>query len=93
MIQAYSNFRAKSMGQQSLITVLLLFLGACARVFTSVQETGDFIIILTYSLASLANGILLTQFSLYPSASATKAARSKKQPQRPLPPPKKKKTR
>lgn len=81
------------MGQQSFITVLLLTLGSLARVFTSVQETGDFIIILTYSLALVANSIILLQFALYPSSgSVKKPSRSKKQ-QRPQPPPKKKKVR
>lgn len=81
------------MGQQSLITVLLLTLGSLARVFTSIQETGDFIIILTYSLALLANSVILSQFALYSSSgSVKKPSRSKKQ-QRPQPPPKKKKVR
>lgn len=84
------------MGQQSVITIMLLFLGSLARVFTSVQETGDFIIILTYSLASFANGILLSQFYIYPCSQhgVKKPSRGKKQQQqRPQPPPKKKKQR
>lgn len=82
------------MGQLSVITNVALFLGSMARVFTSVQETGDSMIILTYALASLANGILLIQFLIYPSGGGgvKKPARTKKQ-QRPLPPPKKKKQR
>lgn len=97
MIQAFQNYCNKSMGQQSLITILLLFLGSLARVFTSVQETGDFIIILTYSLASFANGILFSQFFIYPSnqKGVKKTSRSKKQlqsqQQRSQPLPKKKK--
>ncbi len=81
------------MGQQSIVTAILLLLGALARVFTSVQETGDFIIILTFSLASLANGILVSQFLIYPSGKGIQkpGARSKKQ--QPQPPPKKKKLR
>ncbi|XP_065201884.1 mannose-P-dolichol utilization defect 1 protein homolog [Planococcus citri] len=92
MIQVYRNFQAKSMGQLSLITNALLFFGSLARVFTSVQETGDFIIILTYSLATFANGIMLTQFFVYPSSDAVKKPARKKQ-QKPQPPPKKKKQR
>ena len=92
MIQAFANYRSKFMGQQSLVTVLLLTLGSLARVFTSIQETGDAIIILTYSLALVANSIVLSQFALYPSSGAKKPSRGKKQ-QRPQPPPKKKKTR
>lgn len=81
------------MGQQSIITVSLLFFGSLARVFTSVEETGDHIVILTYSLASLANGVVLSQFMIYPSSHGVKKPQRVKKQQRPQPPPKKKKIR
>uniref|UniRef100_A0A8D8VZX6 Mannose-P-dolichol utilization defect 1 protein homolog n=2 Tax=Cacopsylla melanoneura TaxID=428564 RepID=A0A8D8VZX6_9HEMI len=65
LLQAFTNYKNHSVGQLSLATCLLLFLGSVARVFTSVHETGDSILILTYALASLANGIILSQFYLY----------------------------
>ncbi|KAK7480584.1 hypothetical protein BaRGS_00028160 [Batillaria attramentaria] len=40
-IQAYANYKNGSTGQLSVITVYLIFLGAVARIFTSIQETGD----------------------------------------------------
>jgi len=94
MIQAFENYRNKSMGQQSIVTAALLFLGSLARVFTSFQETGDFIIIFAYSLASFANTIIVTQLIFYSTfGGAKKPPRGKKQQQRPQPPPKKKKQR
>ncbi|KAI5741877.1 hypothetical protein M8J77_000722 [Diaphorina citri] len=65
LLQAYTNYKNCSVGQLSLVTCLLLFFGSLARVFTSIHETGDNILILTYVLASLANGVILSQFYLY----------------------------
>ncbi|XP_076059764.1 mannose-P-dolichol utilization defect 1 protein homolog [Oratosquilla oratoria] len=65
MVQAWSNFCSGSTGQLSLITVLLLFLGSIARIFTSIQETGDMVIIITYMVATVANGVLVGQVMYY----------------------------
>lgn len=65
MVQAVTNFRNSSTGQLSAVTVTMLFLGAMARIFTSIQETGDPIIILTYSVATFANGVIMTQVLYY----------------------------
>ncbi|XP_069104099.1 mannose-P-dolichol utilization defect 1 protein-like [Argopecten irradians] len=65
MIQAVANFRNGSTGQISVITVSLLFSGSLARIFTSQQETGDNLIILSYIVASLCNGIILAQVLYY----------------------------
>lgn len=65
LLQAYTNYCNRSVGQLSLVTCLLLFFGSLARVFTSIHETGDSILILTYALASLANGVILSQFWIY----------------------------
>lgn len=65
MVQALANYKNGSTGQLSAITVTMLFLGTVARIFTSIQETGDMIMIITYLVASMANGILLSQIIFY----------------------------
>ena len=72
MIQIIANIRAGSTGQLSAVTVFLLFVGSLARVFTSVQETGDNIVILTYVAASSCNGILAFQILYYWNAASAK---------------------
>jgi mannose-P-dolichol utilization defect protein 1 len=49
----------------SAITVLLIFAGGLARVFTSVQETGDFITVFTYMVSSACSGLLAFQVAYY----------------------------
>ena len=61
MIQAYTNYRNGSTGQLSAVTFFLLFAGSVARVFTSLQETGDNIIVLTFLTSTLCNGIIVAQ--------------------------------
>ena len=41
LIQAITNFKNGHTGQLSAITVFLLTLGSLARIFTSIQDTGD----------------------------------------------------
>ncbi|XP_013417013.1 mannose-P-dolichol utilization defect 1 protein-like [Lingula anatina] len=65
MIQALENFKNQSTGQLSAITIYLLFLGSVARIFTSIQETGDNIVILTFVVSTICNGILALQIVLY----------------------------
>lgn len=65
MIQAYKNWSSGHTGQMSAITVWCLFLGCIARVFTSIQETGDHLVILTFAVAAAANAILVLQVHFY----------------------------
>lgn len=65
MIQAVTNYKAKSTGQLSAVTCLLLFAGSVARIFTSYQETGDFMMILTYCVSSVANAVIVSQLFYY----------------------------
>ncbi|XP_041358979.1 mannose-P-dolichol utilization defect 1 protein-like [Gigantopelta aegis] len=65
LIQAYQNYSQGSTGQLSAVTVFLLFLGAVARVFTSIQETGDSLVIFTYVVASSCNGLIAAQMAYY----------------------------
>ncbi len=61
LLQAMTNHRNGHTGQLSAITATLMFLGAFARIFTSIQETGDQLVVITFSAASLANFLLLAQ--------------------------------
>ena len=61
LTQAWGNFRNGSTGQLSAITVFLIFSGSIARIFTSIQETGDQLVIMNYVVASVCNGIIAFQ--------------------------------
>merc|ERR1712131_439257 len=65
LIQATANFRNKHTGMMSLVTTLLMFLGGVARIFTSIQETNDPIMIINFSSGAFMSFILLCQFALY----------------------------
>ncbi|RWS30828.1 mannose-P-dolichol utilization defect 1-like protein [Leptotrombidium deliense] len=65
MVQARRNLINKHTGQLSLITTFLLFFGCTARIFTSLQETGDKLIIMTFTAATLANFVLFAQVVYY----------------------------
>lgn len=65
LIQAYQNWTNQHTGQVSAITAWLLFLGCIVRVFTSIQETGDQLIVITYVVAASANFILVAQVHWY----------------------------
>lgn len=82
MVQAYTNYKNGSTGQLSVMTCVMLLFGSTARIFTSIQETGDAVIIVTYALATVGNAILVSQFVYYgsksPAASSAKAKKAKK---------------
>ncbi|XP_054161564.1 mannose-P-dolichol utilization defect 1 protein-like [Oppia nitens] len=65
MFQAFINYSNGNTGQLSAISATLLFLGSFARIFTSIQETGDQLVVITFTVASIANFILLTQIIYY----------------------------
>ena len=79
MIQAFSNYQASSTGNLSAITLVLQFLGCVARIFTSIQETGDSYLIITYVGVSLANFVLVLQLMYYWNSDKNKKIKSKKQ--------------
>ena len=66
--QSYCIYKDKSTGNLSAITMLMLFFGSIARIFTSIQETGDPTLIWTYILNTLANSLLIFQLGYYWSA-------------------------
>lgn len=65
MSQAFTNYLNKNTGQLSAVTCFMLFFGSTARVFTSIQETGDTLIIVTYVLSTLSNGVIVAQLLYY----------------------------
>ncbi|XP_060791655.1 mannose-P-dolichol utilization defect 1b [Neoarius graeffei] len=65
LIQAGTNYKNGHTGQLSAISVFLLFAGSLARIFTSVQETGDFLMALSYVISSCCNGLIAAQVLYY----------------------------
>lgn len=88
--QAYTNYKNRSTGQLSAATVFMLFAGSLARIFTSIQETGDVMMVATFCASSFANGVIVAQLLYYwkkpsqgrskvsTSTSASKKTKSKK---------------
>lgn len=65
LIQALKTFQAGHTGQLSGITLTLLSLGSFARIFTSIRETGDTLVVLIYVAATVVNFILFFQLIYY----------------------------
>ncbi|KAL9540629.1 hypothetical protein PS6_010673 [Mucor atramentarius] len=75
--QIYSNFKNKSTGQLSVFTVVNYFVGSSIRVFTTMTEVDDPIMLFGGLLASSFNAILLLQVILYWNNSGNKKGHSK----------------
>ncbi|MBN3318576.1 MPU1 protein, partial [Atractosteus spatula] len=78
LIQAATNYRNGHTGQLSALTVFLLFAGSLARIFTSVQETGDSLMALTYCVSSACNGLIAGQLLYYWNARPAPKRKAKK---------------
>lgn len=65
MIQALKNYRAQHTGQLSAISAFAIFAGSLARIFTTIQETGDVLTAVTFACAATANGIIALQVLYY----------------------------
>ncbi|XP_056409622.1 mannose-P-dolichol utilization defect 1 protein [Hyla sarda] len=78
LIQAVTNYRNGHTGQLSAVTVSLLFLGSLARIFTSVQETGDPLMALTFIVSSSCNGLIFAQLLYYWNVSSAGDKKKKK---------------
>ncbi|VDQ09521.1 unnamed protein product [Trichobilharzia regenti] len=63
--QIWTNWCNGSTGQLSAITLCLFALGSTARVFTSIQETGDRLLVVSCILATVCNYILVGQLFYY----------------------------
>jgi uncharacterized BrkB/YihY/UPF0761 family membrane protein len=57
--QILTNFKNKSTGQLSIVTVGLTFVGALVRVFTTIQEVGWDMSLLSSTLLGASTGLLL----------------------------------
>jgi len=74
--QAIANYRAGSTGALSLVTCVGMWLGATARIFTTLTEVDDPSILAGYIAAGVLNGIIAMQVLFY---------RGKKSPAAPRP--------
>lgn len=63
--QVFSNFSARSTGQLSAITVGLQFIGSAARIFTTLQEVKDVVILTSFLAATTLNGVIALQMITY----------------------------
>ncbi|KAM9836920.1 mannose-P-dolichol utilization defect 1b [Aulostomus maculatus] len=78
LIQAATNYRNGHTGQLSAISIFLLFAGSLARIFTSLQETGDSLMALTYVISSCCNAVITLQVLYYWNSSAEHKKKKKK---------------
>ncbi|XP_036621837.1 mannose-P-dolichol utilization defect 1 protein isoform X2 [Trichosurus vulpecula] len=65
LLQAVTNYRNGHTGHLSAVTVFLLFAGSLARIFTSIQETGDPLMAMTFIVSSICNGLIAFQLLYY----------------------------
>lgn len=63
--QALTNYRNGSTGQLSAATCFMLLAGSSARIFTSIQETGDSMMIIIYCASTFANAVIVAQLLYY----------------------------
>lgn len=63
--QVYANFVNGSTGALSIVTCWGIFLGACARIFTTLQDVDSFNILAGYLSSALLNGIIAFQVAYY----------------------------
>jgi len=78
LIQAATNYKNGHTGQLSAITVFLLTLGSLARIFTSIQDTGDQVMILTFVVSSSVNVVIALQVLYYWNATKEVLKKEKK---------------
>jgi mannose-P-dolichol utilization defect protein 1 len=78
LIQAFSNYQNGSTGNLSAITLILQLAGCVARIFTSIQETGDVQMIITFVSISVANLILVLQLGYYWNSPVVQQVKDKK---------------
>ena len=85
--QILSIHRDRSTGQLAFLTTALNALGSAARIFTTVQEVGDPIMLLGVAISTTLNGFILLQMLLYwnnppPPHAPTEPPTEKKAPAR-----------
>lgn len=65
--QAKTNYLNKSTGQLSLMTFNMILWGSLARIFTSLQETSDSMMITIFVINTLGAGVIVGQILYYKS--------------------------
>lgn len=63
--QAVTNYKNGSTGQLSAATCFMLLAGSTARIFTSIQETGDTMMVIIYCVSTFANAVIVSQLVYY----------------------------
>lgn len=76
--QVYTTFVNKTTGQLSLITSYLNWSGTAARIFTTMQETQDPIMLSMFITSFVLNSIIMVQFVMYWNTASNVAASTKK---------------
>ncbi|KAI9599011.1 hypothetical protein BDF19DRAFT_429818 [Syncephalis fuscata] len=71
--QIMENYREGSTGQLSAFTVFSSFLGSAARVFTTLQEVDDKVILVSIALSSAFSGVVSAQMIYYWNSDKSKA--------------------
>jgi len=76
--QIYSNWRNGSTGQLSAFAVFMYLIGSCSRVFTTLQEVSDPLVLYGYTASLVLNLVLALQVLWYwRSSGSLSASRSK----------------
>jgi mannose-P-dolichol utilization defect protein 1 len=66
LLQIISNFQRESTGQLSMITTFLMFAGSAARVFTTIQEVGwDLPLLSGFLISTFLSGVLMAQIVFF----------------------------
>jgi len=63
--QIFSIFKSKTTGQLSAITIFLQFIGSAARIYTTLQEVNDKVILAGFLISTFLNGVLAYQMVVY----------------------------
>ena len=71
LTQIYATYSDQSTGQLSFVTSFLNFAGTASRIFTTLQETQDPIMLVMYISNFILNGIIVLQFFVYKSSSSS----------------------
>ena len=81
LIQAYTNYSNGNTGQLSAVTGFMLFFGSLARIFTSIQETGDTTMIAMFICSTSANALIASQIMYYWNVKPKKSVKAEKKKQ------------
>ena len=65
VFQIWKNFTNGSTGQLSAITTFLNLFGTLARIFTTLQDVGDYLILLSFVVSTFLNALLVFQLLYY----------------------------